>query len=196
MQTCIALFCGRGLKISSRKDGPPISPFRDWAMKSFSGNASRSVFLHKCSFTLWKGIWGFSERKYISTMICFIYFCISECDRTLSTAMIFSQNIAVGSWVHLSAASVVCAYQLQMKIHSIIGQALARFWFLCQQQKPTQHWHEIIHQVLHKDSSLIWCSGLIGFSVMAWLMHQNFCVLLVCHQWWDMLWHLLEKRCC
>lgn len=125
-----------------------------------------------------------------------IYFCISECDWTLSTAMIFSQNIAVGSWVHLSAASVGCAYQLQMKIHSIIGQALARFWFLCQQQKPTQHWHEIIHQVLHKDSSLIWCSGLIGFSVMAWLMHQNFFVLLVCHQWWDMLWHLLEKKCC
>lgn len=54
--------------------------------------------------------------------VCFVYFWLK-----LPAIVTFSQNITVDSAVHLSATSVHCAYQLKIKIRSIIVQALACF---------------------------------------------------------------------
>lgn len=59
------------------------------------------------------------------------------------TTIIFSQNITVDSGMHPSAASVY--FLSNGSKNSIIVQKTGLFLILCQYQKCTQHWHEIIH---------------------------------------------------
>lgn len=71
------------------------------------------------------------------------------------------------------------------------------FLILCQYQKCTQHWHEIIHWLLgttlqRQQPDLM--TGLIVFQPwFDWCTRISLCSLLVSHQWWHMLWHLKKK---
>lgn len=90
----------------------------------FSGNVSGNFFLYFENISercLLMEINLYGDVSVLFTCSFLVY------NWTLRTTIIFSQNITVDSTVCLSATSVHCAYQLEIKIHSIIVQALACF---------------------------------------------------------------------